>query len=282
MAILRAKPLFSSFDYEHIKHNLLPAESISYRNRPENHVKTQTLTKEIENVLEQLRMGKRTFAQFTILKDREFNYKEFSGVIILKFNNYPFVLKMFIENPYSFLHPEQKGFRHGCMAKMAGGLNRYLAGLKRIQNLENAREIIKNMEDLPIELDFPRKWFWLPNNVRWFDLNGTHFKKSEKTFHVRLPEIYAIVADEIICNKKVSAIKKMYGKRIFKLCQKVKFNIDPNMKNFRLEDGTEKLVLIDTEHFPSVLGFKEEIKADNYFALHIKMGIKAIYDCWLS
>jgi hypothetical protein len=279
---LRAQPLFYSFDKAYFDNHMLPTGPISFRNKPDQAVHSEQLTCEIEGLLEELRQGKKEFTNFTVLKDREFNQKEFAGLVVLKFKNYPFVLKLFAENPYSFLHPENKGFRHGCMSKMTGGLNRYLAGFSRISNLEFAQHYIETIEDLPMKLDFPRKWFWQPTNNRWFEVAGTNFADVNQPLKVELPEVYAIIADEIVCHKRLSQIKKTHGRTIFKLCQEFKFHIDPNMKNFRLEDGTQKLVLIDTEHFPTVLGFTGEISADNYLSLHIKMGLKAIYDCWIA
>jgi len=278
---LREEPLFNSFDRSYFDSHLLPNGPITFRNHPEQSVDSSKLSQEIEELMVELREGQKEFTNFTILKDREFNRDEFAGLIVLKSNNYPFVVKLFIENPESFLHPEHKGFRHGCMSKMTGGLNRYLAGFSRISNLEFAQQFV-NCQKLPLKLDFPRKWFWQPKNNRWFELSGINFSEHGQTLSTQLPNVYAIIADEIVCHKRLSQIRKTHGRLIFRLCQEFKFQIDPNMKNFRLEDETKKLVLIDTEHFPSVLGFKGEISADNYFSLHIKMGLKAIYDCWLS
>lgn len=280
-AYLKEAPIFHSFDKEYFDRHLLPSEPIAYRNDQTKMLNTQQLSEEIDGVIQELKDGKKEFTNFTVLKDREFNQAEFAGLIVLKCNNYPFVVKIFAENPYSFLHPEHKGFRHGCMAKMTGGLNRYLAGFSRISNLEFAKNLISSIDTLPVEIDFPRKWFWQPKNNRWFEVSGANFLQ-EPNLITQLPEVYAIVADEIVCHKRLSQIRKTHGRTIFKLCQEFKFHIDPNLKNFRLEHGTNKLVLIDTEHFPTVLGFKGEITADNYLSLHIKMGLKAIYDCWLS
>lgn len=271
--------LFQIFDKEHFQKNLLPEGDVLYRNNPQQSVASHVLNQEIEQAVEELRSGQKKPTNFTVLKEKEFCRQDFAGLIVLKSNNYPFVVKLFAENPQSFLQPEKKGFQHGCMSKMTGGLNRYLAGFARIKNMEFAKQLITRTE-LPMQLDFPRKWFWLPKDNRWFEVKGKHINGKELT--MVLPEVYAVIADTISYDKKLSQMRKSYGHTIFKICKQLKFQIDPNMKNFKLERDTGKLVLIDTEPFLTVLGMQPGFYADNYFSMHIQMGMKAIHDCWLT
>ena len=41
---------------------------------------------------------KKTFTDFTVIKDNDFNYKLISGDLVLKYKDYPFVHKTFYRN----------------------------------------------------------------------------------------------------------------------------------------------------------------------------------------
>jgi len=272
----RYKPLFESFDKDFFETHLLPQNAITYRNDISKTVHGSHLDSLINQALSQLRDGKKQLTHFTIIKELEFNRSKLAGCMVLKFNDYPFVLKLFIETPQSFHRPRDKGFRHGQLSHISGGINRYLAGFGRIKNLEATQQYIIQNPQLSANIDFPRKWFWQPQKNKWFVLNGKGFGPQE--FSVKLPEVYGIVTDEIVTTAPLHYVRKHYGRHIFKFCKSLKFNIDPNMKNFRLEQGTNKLVLIDTEHFPTLLGLTEELQVDNYFSLHLFIGFKVIKD----
>lgn len=264
---------FSSWDKNFFDQHLLPKTTINYRNSSGS-VPGSCLSNLIEGLVKELRESKDNFQDFTLLKGIEFNKKQFAGCIVLKFKDHPFILKLFVENPYSFLHPENKGFRHGCMAVISGGINRFLAGFNRIKNLEITQNLLQQKKQ-PITIDFPRKWFWKPENSRWFFVKGIDFKES---FTLRLPEMYGIVSDEIVSDASIHHIHKHYGSQIFKICKSIDFRLDPNIKNYRLEKKTNTLVAIDTEYFPELLGVKHKIDSDNYFFLHLRIGYKVVRD----
>lgn len=269
----KVQPIFESFDKAHIEQHLLPRGPISYRNNQIASVTGAHLSSCIEQTIEELKAGK-SFTHVTVVKNKEFHVKQCAGCLVLKFNDHPFILKLFIENPYSFLHPQHKGFQHSQMFFISGGINRYLAGFGRIKNLEHIRKTIAMIPEYTHIIDVPRKWFWLPTNPRYFELHGKGFQ--ERDLLLTLPEVYAIVADEIVTSTPLHTIRKHYGKTIFNICKTLEFCVDPNMKNFRLEQETNKLVLIDTEHFPTLLG--NSLDADNYFFLHLKIGYKVVHD----
>jgi hypothetical protein len=161
------------------------------------------------------------------------------------------------------------------MSFISGGINRYLAGFGRIKNLHDAQEAIAQTP-YANKIDFPRKWFWQPAQNRWFTAHGKKF--GDKELAIEFPEIYGIIADEIVSDVPLHIVRKHHGKDIFRMCQALKFSIDPNMKNFRIEKDTGKLVIIDTEHFPSLLGLDHELHVDNYLSLHLHIGYKVVKD----
>ncbi len=267
-------PIFKSYDKQHFQAHLLPQGALSFRNNPSASVDTKILAQRAEEAIAELREGKKNLTHFKILKDREFNRRKFVGTIILKYKEYPFVLKLFVDNPKSFVNPGDKSFRHGCMAKMTGGMSRYLSGFARIKNLEYAKHLMATTPNLPITLDFPRKWFWLPKNVRWFDVTGKNFS-GVKELHTQLPEVYAIIADEIVGQKNSLQIYKQQ-KNIYALCQKLDYHIDPNMLNFKIERATNKLVIIDTEYFRGVIGMEHEIVAPTHQMLRFQIAAHGV------
>ena len=100
-------------------------------------------------------------------------------------------------------------------------------------NLKYLTAKIATMPQWKDRIIFPRKWFWQPKNNRWFEVSGANFLQ-EPNLITQLPEVYAIVADEIVCHKRLSQIRKTHGRTIFKLCQEFKFHIDPNLKNNKI------------------------------------------------
>jgi hypothetical protein len=276
---LDQKPLFSLFNKNYFMNHQLPKTPIFYRNSTYKSVLGLTLDRLANDCVQELQEGKKKFKHFIVLKDKEYNYSECAGLIVLKFKNHPFVLKLFLENPISFLQPYKKGFSHGCMSLISGGVNRYLVGFTRIKNLEHTKKLLLNNQEFAHLVDFPRKWFWQPENNKWFELKGMYLSSTK--LKAKLPAIYGIIADEIVTDKSVAFVRKQYKDLVFAMCQATQFTIDPNIKNFRIERKTGKLVLIDTEHFISMLGFKE-IKASNRPSLHLQIGMKCIHDFYFS
>jgi hypothetical protein len=258
--------IFSIFNPTDFEKYQLPSGSISYRNNPELSVSTQELSSAIEHAVQELREGK-TPTQFAVLKDKEFNRKNVSGSLILKSKAHPFVVKIFIENPRSFLTPYENGFQHAVMHRITGGVNRYLAGFSRIENLERVKSQVAQL-NIPMELDFPRKWYWKSSAAPWFEVRGAQFDGKE--YRMELPSVYAVVADHIESSHTVADMRRLHRRNMFAIFKAYDFEIDPNTKNFVIEDSSQKMVLIDTEHFPTVIG--QKIRASGYSALYMKLG----------
>lgn len=274
---LKESSIFGVFDRQHFFSHLLPNQPLTLRNNPDKTVDGTVLKKLVDELIQELYEGKYEFSHFTILKGKEFDWKQVAGHMILKFNDHPFIVKLFMENPHSFLHPEAKGFKHRFAIVMNGGVNRYLSGFTRIKNLEFTRHFAPYLS-LPHEVDFPRKWFVLPSNVPWFEVKGTF---ADKQVTATFPAAYAVVADAITPAMR-HALFKRYGSETFALCKTYNFEIDPGRTNFMLEKDTNKLVVIDTEHYPTILGMRKLLKAKTYGSVNFEIGFKAIYECLLK
>jgi hypothetical protein len=258
--------IFSLYNKESIYSHLLPQGEINYREDQSKSIKGQELSADIEQTVAELR-ARVPLTRFTVLKQKEYNPDNLSGAIIMKSNNHPFVVKLFFETPLSFLKPYDKGVQAAVMHRITGGVNRYLAGFTRIDNLERVKDHAKSL-NLPMPIDFPRKFYWLPENPRWFNVVGNNF--NGQTYSMTLPATYAIVADYIQASKPMSEMRRKYRRQMFATCKACDFDLDPNTKNFKVEDSSQKFVVIDTEHFKTVVG--QEVNARNYTSLYIQLG----------
>ena len=132
---LEEYPLFA-FHENDVKKHLLPSEAIHYKNDPTKSATGAELSKLIEHVIHEIQQRKKKFTHFTLLQKKNFNRKLSSGLIVLRFNDYPFVLKLFMETPETFGSPYGKGIEPLSFFYMAGGANRHLTGLTRIKNAQ--------------------------------------------------------------------------------------------------------------------------------------------------
>ena len=250
---LQQYPFFDIFDRNHFFDNYLPNEAIAFRNNPDKTVDGTELARLIDELVNEVNQKKKQFTHFTILRRRNFNRRKVSGLLILKCKTYPFVVKLFIEDPKGFTNPYQNGFEPTIFFFMAGGINRHLSGFTRIKNAQFVKKCIAQKPDLPVEFDIPRKWFYMPQGSKWIELTGFNIG-NHKQISTELPGTYCIVADTIDCERKFSLFNKKDSKYSMQFCNVVKFYIDPHIDNFMIEKGTKKVVIVDTEHFPSITG----------------------------
>jgi len=260
---LQEYPFFETFDKEHFFDHYLPMGQISYRNKPSTKVEGTVLAQLIDELIEELDQKRKLrklkrdhdFKHFIVLKKGNFNRKKKYGFIILKFKDYPFVVKLSIETPQSFVNPFKKGFEPTIFFYMAGGINRHMSGFTRIKNAQHVKNCIAQTQ-LPVEFDMPRKWFYMPKESQWIELHGKNIGVNQ-TAYTKIPGTYCIVADAIECERIYTLLNKEDRDISMQLCNAVKFSIDPHIDNFMVEKDTNKVVIIDTEHFPSITGLTD-------------------------
>ncbi len=269
-------PVFYSFDKKNFKQHQLPIGPIPYRNHPQKSVTGKKLGQLADHVIKEIQEGKHTFTHFTKLKVRDFCDKDRSGLAILKYKDCPFVLKLFIENPASFVRPYSKGFEPTMFFWMSGTM-RHLTGFGRIKNLERIKTKLKTHPVWSKRVDLPRKWFWEPKDNRYFVVEGKNIGQVA-TQKIKLPSIYAIICDAIQAPKKLKVIKKKHRDECLKIAKFLEYNLDPHLPNFLPEKETGKLVIIDTEHFPGLTGLKRKLDARSYMGWYIKLSYKAFTD----
>jgi len=273
---LEQEPLFKVFDKQHFLANQLPTNAISFRTDQSHSVSGSTLARLIEGLLEEVKKGKSNFTHFDVLKKRDFNKKTQVGLLVVKFKKYPFVVKLFMETPESFVQPFSKGFEPICFFYMGGGVNRHISGFTRIKNLNHVKKTVMAHPYWSQKVDFPRKWFWQPRNNRWITLKGKHIGSGPCS--TSFPATYAIVADQIVWSREFQLFDSRDRKRAMALSNLVDQRIDPHINNFGIEQKTGKIVPIDFELFPLMVGLKQGRKSSGYLAWYTGLACKMIKD----
>lgn len=263
---LQEYPFFQIFDADYFNKHLLPKSGkIPYRNEQQKSVASAKLNETSEYLLEEIRKKKKTYRDFIILQKKDFNRGKACGLLVLKFKEYPFVLKLFIETPQSFINPQCKGLEPIYFFYMGGGVNRHLSGFTRIKNLEYINKQLAADPYWSTHASTPKKWFWQPKNVPWFEITGRNIGSKEFN-RTRIPSTYAIIADAIEAEHHFEYRDSEDRTTALKLCNFLGLYVDPNIRNFMIEKESNKLVIVDTEHFPTIVGIRSAEPIDNYLA----------------
>ncbi|MBP6892440.1 hypothetical protein KBB68_02555 [Candidatus Babeliales bacterium] len=255
---LRLNPIKNGFNQLYFDQHLLPEEIIQFRNGTGS-VSGTTLSKLAQEFLEEIKVGQKKFTHFKILKDQDFSYKTLSGLIIVKYKNYPFVLKLSIEHPHTIVQPFSSKSIEAMGRFVVGGNLRHLSNFTRIPNLERIKNMLSYNPFYLKSLQFPRKWYWKPNKnydlkIEW-NCNG-----YQETMY--LPSIYATISDFIETESKQPQAD--LNRLSMKIATDTGFLIDPHSGNIVIEKGTHNYVLLDTEDFRLMVGLDRSMKAKKY------------------
>lgn len=276
-------PLFS-FDHEHFQNNLLPSSPISFRQDSSHHVDGAHLSKLIENLVEEIKQKKSSFSHFTILQSKNFSRNNLCGLMVLKFNDYPFVLKLFLETPETFMTPHCKGVEPIAFFYMAGGANRHITGFTRIKNRNYLSEVINQSIRWKNNIEFPRKWFWLPSRPTFISITGKNMGEP-KSLSTEIPAIYGIIADAMEVKDTAALTSKDKKQIIMNFCNDIDLFIDPHQANFSFQQTNSelgwKIIIVDTEHFPTMCGIKKRKKFRNHNSYYMYLVHKCFNNTWL-
>ena len=164
--------------------------------------------------------------------------------------------------------------------RMGGGINRHLSGFTRVKNLEAIRKKIEEDPYWKSIIDTPRKWFFLPRNPRWIELRSKNIGNSGELV-TEIPAIYGIVADFIENDTTFTLFNAQDRAIALKFANYLENRVDAHVDNFMVEKSTGKIVLIDTEHFPTMVGLKDPIVYNNYPTWYAKLSGKCVKDIFL-
>jgi len=264
-SFLRLKPIKYGFDEQFFQKNYLPSDSfIEYRNNS-GIVSTTTLSNLANELVEEIKVGQKVFTHFKILKNKDFNYKTLSGLLILKYKDYPFVIKISIEHPHTIVQPFSKSLEADGMFIIGGNI-RHLSNFTRISNLHRIKKILCYNPFYLFLIDFPRKWYWKPKkssnlNIVW------ECNNEQET--IILPTIYATISDFI--ETEPYQPQTELNKLSMKIATDVGFLIDPHAGNIVIEKGSRKYVLIDTEDFRLMVGLNKSMNSKKYIGWYIEL-----------
>lgn len=260
---LEQYPLFELFDEPYFKAHLLPLTPISDRYDAQKTIDGALLNEHIECLLKEIKARKRKYTHFKVLTGKNFNRRKGVGMVILKYNHGSIIIKLSTETPRSFNSPFGKGLDNIWFFPMGGGINRHLAGLTRVKNRENVKQKLMAEPQWSSRIDVPRKWYWLPSQPRYLHLVGTNIG-NKATQTIDIPATYAIVTDAIAVERELELNNEEDTALALNVCNFLEHAIDAHINNFVVEKNTGKIVIIDTEHFPSVIGIKEKVHVDSY------------------
>lgn len=260
----------------------LPKDQISHI-KDSGASSTTELNALIQEVVKDVRHHKRSYKHFKVLQDKNFNYTLPSGLLVLKFNDHPFVLKLFIESPESLFNIYSKGVEPMVFFYMSGGSNRHITGISRLYNREHVLRTIDSFDRWKSIVHIPRKWFWVPADEPWMSLVGKHIGDVERR-EIKIPGTYAIIADAIDTKQTAKIDNSSRRKMIMDFCNDLKLFIDPHTNNFVFYNDpiTQEIhfIIVDTEHFPSSVGFKEPIAFDNHVEWFLHLTGKFLKDAY--
>ncbi len=274
-------PLFHTYNPIYFKQHLLPKGPIKPRYNTEQSFSGTTLSKLVNELLLDVLKNKNKFKHFTILKDQNFNYDTHVGALILKLNNHPFVVKLFIESPKSWICPHQKGIESWCHHVIGGGVSRHLCGFTRIKNREWVYDQVQKNPHYKDIVDLPRKWFWTPHQPTYLQLTGSNIGKHT-TIVKEIPAIYAIIEDAIEIERPFSMRKYKDRKTALDLANYLNMRIDAHINNFVYEKTTGKIILIDTELFTVLVGLKKPMLATGFASYYAHLIKKAFLSFFFS
>lgn len=278
--------LFQNPNKDYYPKHFLPSGPITFANNAKKSVDSKKLNNFIEDLTKQVKKGKKRFRHFEIITTKNFNRRKRCGLIILKFKKYPFVVKLFIETPKTFIDYQSKGFENQFFFYMADGVNRHVIGVTRIKNLELIKKEINKHPRWKNRVTTPRKWFWLPKNAQWIQIDGKNIGEKKEISTI-LPSTYAIIADELDTSKDTTLLSSQEkNKLIMELCMDLHLFVDPHSDNFIVEYNKKNkdyhISIVDTEHFPSIVGLKEEPQFNNHLEWYIYLMGKCFQDMFLQ
>ncbi len=269
---LRINPIKQGFDSAFFEKFYLPAnESIQFRSSIGS-VGTEILNNQAQQLVAEVKAGERVFTDFTILKDRDFNYKKLSGLLVVKYKDFPFVLKLAIEHPHTMIDPYSKSIE-AKFVFIFGGNIRHLSNFTRISNLENIKKILMFNPYYLDNIDFPRKWYWKPTDnynleITW---HASPYKSEEK---FNIPAIYAVISDYIDIDETYP--QQELNKIAMKIATDTEFLIDPHAGNTVVEKGSTKFTMLDTENFRIMTGLDHTMNSKKYLSWFLEMSTSCL------
>ncbi len=288
---LRYYPLFH-FKTSDFDAHILPNHTITFRSNSSETVSGKKLSSLIEHVKKEISTKRKKIKKgnllehFIVLQDKNFSYGKSCGLIVLAFKEYPFVVKLFMENPDTILDFHATGIEPTFFFYMGGGSNRHLSGFTRLANRDYIANKIQQFDRWANHVELPRKWFWLPEHHKNIVLTGKNVGGLDHV-QTEIPSCYAIIADKMDFSNQLTLFSpEKKRKVIMQLCSDLELSIDPHAKNFSFTEDTTrkqfKITLVDTEHFPTMVGLPKKYRFRNHTEWYLFLVDKCFSDIYLK
>lgn len=273
---LEEYPYFKLYNAGYLEKFHLPDTAVTHRYAPDATSNGDEMKKKIDILITHLHTKKKLSPDFILLQDKDYNYQTHCGLVVVKFKDHPFVVKLFMEDPKSLVNPYSKGIEPMFFFFMGGGVNRHLSGFTRIRNRELVLQKIEASPKWSGKVDIPRKWFHIPQASKPIVMVGNNIGPT-RTQSIEIPSMYCIVADAVEAKRYSYSTKP----GALELCNDLGLMIDPHITNFMTEPSSSKLVIVDTEHFPSVVGLKEPKRFKSHLQWYFHLMSKCVRDMFL-
>ncbi len=259
--------IFTVYDEAYLQSQTFPRHVDTYDTDP--------LINDLEKLVEQLQTTRKKLKKldnFTILKQRDYNSLKHTGLMVLRHKELPFVIKLFMETPDNLVKPFNRGIEECAFFVLGGGMNRYLAGFTRIPNRNEIQKIIDGNRYWSQLIKTPRKWYWQPHNVRRITVHGKNI--GTKPACMELPSIYAIICDAIDPERTLDILDRGDRTTALAITEFLGIRIDPHINNFMAEKETNMIIIIDTEHFPTLIGIKDPFRINDFSTYYSRLAFK--------
>ncbi|MCL4380373.1 hypothetical protein M1466_02710 [Candidatus Dependentiae bacterium] len=255
--------LFDTYQQEYVASHLLPTTMIEPLHPWSKPIDGKALNAELDRLVRSIQAGEPIIDGYTVLKSNDYRFH--SGLLVLRSNNHPVVVKLYSETPKNMVHPYDHGFEQSARF-IVNGSTRHMLGFTRVPTAALSRKKIAGTR-WESRVTIPRKWYWFPQEQCNIVITTKNVGR-QLTNSIVLPAVYAIVCDAI----EQDTTKTVPLTDSLELCSDLQYIIDPQTKNFIIEEKTGNIGLIDTESFEAHMGFYEPVgRVNNYIYWYIRL-----------
>jgi len=204
------------------------------------------------------------------IKDHEFDYVSGTGMLIVRLRDHPFVVKLFIASHDTLVRPYS--WESFFFMRMNGGISRHIAGLTRLTTNQSLQQFFKQHRTSYPDVTVPRIWSWIPSDTSKLTVQ---LEEHGATYHASLPSVYAFVYDHIRYTENAHAPQSL----VFDMFQDTDNMFDPHQGNCVIDTQTHEHVILDTEHFPTIVGFEKPLYTRSYPYWYVTMALQCLQYC---
>lgn len=89
-----------------------------------------------------------------------------------------------------------------------------------------------------------------------------------------MPSVYALICDEVYIERTFSLTSSSDRETALKLTNFLQQQVDPHINNYVVDAVTKKIALVDTEHFPTMVGLDQPEPCTDYVSWYLSLSLK--------